>query len=97
MNSILSNFIMDVYSEGIQRRQGDWKTRYNVLGCFFFSCAKLTVKAIERLLHLGFLIIRNIVQAGAEVWVHWREISMLDQWLAGGSPELQCSLTLKTQ
>lgn len=36
MNSILSNFIMDVYSEGIQHRQGDRKTRYNVLGCFFF-------------------------------------------------------------
>lgn len=35
MNSILSNFIMDVYSEGIQRRQGDWKTMYNVL--VFFS------------------------------------------------------------
>lgn len=96
MNSILSNFIMDVCSEGIQSRQGDWKTMYNVL-VFFFSCAKLTVKAFERLLHLGFLIIRNIVQAGAEIWVHWREISMLDQWLAGGSPELQCSLTLKTQ
>lgn len=35
MNSILSNFIMDVCSEGIQRRQGDWKTMYNVLVFFF--------------------------------------------------------------
>lgn len=68
MNSILSDFIIDVYSEGTQRRQGDWKkNRYNVLG--FFSCARLAVKAFEGTLHLGFLIIRNIVQAGAEVWV----------------------------
>lgn len=99
MNSILSDFIMDVYSEGTQRRQGDWKkNRYNVLG--FFSCARLAVKAFEGTLHLGFLIIRNIVQAGAEVWVqlHCGERSQcVNQWPAGGSPELQSSLTLKTQ
>lgn len=34
MNSILSNFIMDVYSEVLQHRQGDWKTWYNVLAFF---------------------------------------------------------------
>lgn len=34
MNSILSNFIMDVYSEVLQHRQGDWKTCSNVLAFF---------------------------------------------------------------
>lgn len=59
MNSILSNFIMDVYSEVLQHRQGGWKTCYN--GLPFFPCAKLMVKAFEGMLHLGFLIIKHIL------------------------------------
>lgn len=38
MNFILSNFIMDVCSDVLRHRQGDWKTCYNVLAFFFPLC-----------------------------------------------------------
>lgn len=84
MNSILSNFIMDVYSEVLQHRQGDWKTCFNVLA-FFFPCAKLMVKAFEGMLHLGFLIIKKYSTNwswGLSAVALQREILILDQWLA---------------